>query len=144
MGLISRPRKSSGEGNGNLFQYSCLRNPMDRGAWQGQGGCNPWGCKKIRHDFLTKQPQQLPLLLLLTLYACGAQLVLNAYSFLLQQKETSHFFLFSLIQLCSWPHRDAVFLFCFVFYSCSDTNLFQTDNWQAKLITSQNEMVPVL
>ena len=22
------------EGNGNLFQYSCLGNPMDRGAWQ--------------------------------------------------------------------------------------------------------------
>ena len=25
--------KSSGEGNGNLLQYSCLENPMDRGAW---------------------------------------------------------------------------------------------------------------
>ena len=24
---------SSGEGNGNLLQYSCLGNPMDRGAW---------------------------------------------------------------------------------------------------------------
>ena len=23
-----------GEGNGNPFQYSCLENPMDRGAWQ--------------------------------------------------------------------------------------------------------------
>ena len=23
-----------GEGNGNPFQYSCLGNPMDRGAWQ--------------------------------------------------------------------------------------------------------------
>ena len=22
-----------GEGNGNPFQYSCLENPMDRGAW---------------------------------------------------------------------------------------------------------------
>ena len=22
-----------GEGNGNLFQYSCLENPMDGGAW---------------------------------------------------------------------------------------------------------------
>ena len=21
-------------GNGNLFQYSCLENPMDRGAWR--------------------------------------------------------------------------------------------------------------
>ena len=25
---------SPGEGNGNPFQYSCLENPMDRGAWQ--------------------------------------------------------------------------------------------------------------
>ena len=23
-----------GEGNGNLLQYSCLENPMDRGAWE--------------------------------------------------------------------------------------------------------------
>ena len=29
-----RLRKSSGEGNGSLLQYSCLGNPMDRGAWQ--------------------------------------------------------------------------------------------------------------
>ena len=25
---------SSGEGNGNPLQYSCLGNPIDRGAWQ--------------------------------------------------------------------------------------------------------------
>ena len=25
--------RSSGEGNGNLLQYSYLENPMDRGAW---------------------------------------------------------------------------------------------------------------
>ena len=25
---------SSGEGNGNPLQYSCLGNPMDRGTWQ--------------------------------------------------------------------------------------------------------------
>ena len=23
-----------GEGNGNPLQYSCLENPMDKGAWQ--------------------------------------------------------------------------------------------------------------
>ena len=23
-----------GEGNGNPLQYSCLKNPMDKGAWQ--------------------------------------------------------------------------------------------------------------
>ena len=26
--------RSSGGGNGNLLQYSCLENFMDRGAWQ--------------------------------------------------------------------------------------------------------------
>ena len=25
--------RSSREGNGNPLQYSCLENPMDRGAW---------------------------------------------------------------------------------------------------------------
>ena len=25
--------RSPGEGNGNPLQYSCLGNPMDRGAW---------------------------------------------------------------------------------------------------------------
>ena len=32
-GLIFRLGRSSGEGNGNLLWYSCLGNPMDRGAW---------------------------------------------------------------------------------------------------------------
>ena len=27
------PGRSPGEGNGNPLQYSCLGNPMDRGAW---------------------------------------------------------------------------------------------------------------
>ena len=27
--------KSPGEENGNPLQYSCLKNPTDRGAWQG-------------------------------------------------------------------------------------------------------------
>ena len=34
LGLIPGSGRSRGEGNGNPFQYSCLRNPMDRGAWQ--------------------------------------------------------------------------------------------------------------
>ena len=32
-GSIPGWRRSSGEGNGNPLQYSCLENPMDRGAW---------------------------------------------------------------------------------------------------------------
>ena len=33
LGLIHGSGRSSGEGNGNPLQYSCLENPMDRGAW---------------------------------------------------------------------------------------------------------------
>ena len=33
-GLIPELGRSSGERNGNPFQYSCLENSMDRGAWQ--------------------------------------------------------------------------------------------------------------
>ena len=32
-GLISGLERAPGEGNGNPLQYSCLENPMDRGAW---------------------------------------------------------------------------------------------------------------
>ena len=33
LGLIPGSGRSPGEGNGNPLQYSCLGNPMDRGAW---------------------------------------------------------------------------------------------------------------
>ena len=33
LGLIPGSGRSSGEGNGNPLQYSCLENPMGGGAW---------------------------------------------------------------------------------------------------------------
>ena len=33
-GLIPESGRSPREGNGNPYQYSCLGNPMDGGAWQ--------------------------------------------------------------------------------------------------------------
>ena len=33
VGSMLESGKSPGGGNGNLFQYSCLENSMDRGAW---------------------------------------------------------------------------------------------------------------
>ena len=41
-----------GEGNGNPLQYSCLRNPVDRGAWQ---ATVQWVAKRIGHNLVTKQ-----------------------------------------------------------------------------------------
>ena len=33
LGLIPGSGRSLGEGNGNPLHYSCLKNPMDLGAW---------------------------------------------------------------------------------------------------------------
>ena len=41
VGLIPGLGRSPGGINGNPFQYSCLRNPMDREAWWA-----PWGRKE--------------------------------------------------------------------------------------------------
>ena len=43
LGLISGSGRSHGEGN--PLQYSCLENPMDRGAWQ----ATVYGLQRIRH-----------------------------------------------------------------------------------------------
>ena len=43
LGSIPRSGKSPGRGHGNLFQYSCLENPMDRVA------C-PIGSQRVGHD----------------------------------------------------------------------------------------------
>ena len=42
-----------GEGNGNPHQYSCLKNPMDRGAWQAtvHGNSNS---RRAEHDLATE------------------------------------------------------------------------------------------
>ena len=54
MGSSPRSGRSPGEGNGNSVQYSCLRNPMDRGAW--------WATvhrvTRVGRDLATKQQQQ--------------------------------------------------------------------------------------
>ena len=34
IGSIPGLERSPGEGNGSPLQYSCLENPMDRGAWR--------------------------------------------------------------------------------------------------------------
>ena len=34
VGLIPGLGRSPGEGNGHPLEYSCLENPMDRGAWR--------------------------------------------------------------------------------------------------------------
>ena len=45
-GLIPGLGRCPGEGNGNPFQYSCLENPTDRGAWQ----ATVHGIARVRHD----------------------------------------------------------------------------------------------
>ena len=44
--------RSPGERNGNPLQYSCLENPMDRGAWW----ATVHGVTRVGHDLATKAP----------------------------------------------------------------------------------------
>ena len=52
-GWIPGSGRSPGKGNGQLFQCSCLGNPMDRGAWQAIAH----GVAKVRQNLVTKQQQ---------------------------------------------------------------------------------------
>ena len=53
-GLIPRSGRSPREGNGNPLQYSCLENPVDRGAWWDtvHGG--------RKESDMTEQPTHVP------------------------------------------------------------------------------------
>ena len=55
LGSIPGSGRSPGEGNGNPLQYSCLENPIHRGAW--------WaivhGVARVRHNLATKPPPPL-------------------------------------------------------------------------------------
>ena len=44
-GSVSGLGRFVGGGRGNPLQYSCLENPMDRGAWQAT--YRPWGSKQL-------------------------------------------------------------------------------------------------
>ena len=54
-GSIPGLGRFSGEGKSNPLQYSCLKNPMDRGVWwatvhgvaKSQTGYSPWGRKEL-------------------------------------------------------------------------------------------------
>ena len=47
LGSIPGSERSPGGENGNPVQYSCLENPMDRGAW----GLQSIGSQRIGHDW---------------------------------------------------------------------------------------------
>ena len=55
-GSIPESVRNPGEGPGNPLQYSCLENPMDRGAWR----AILHRFARVGHDLVTKPP--LPLL----------------------------------------------------------------------------------
>ena len=55
-GSIPGSGRSPGEENGNPLQYSCLDNPVDRGAWR----ATAHGVTRVGQDLVTKSPP-LPL-----------------------------------------------------------------------------------
>ena len=67
---------SPGGGNGNLLQYSCLENHMDRGAWR----ATVQGSLRVRHDWALGA--LVPLLQLCSLIPCI--LIILRYNFSLR------------------------------------------------------------
>jgi len=51
-GLIPGSGRFPGEGNDHPLQYSCLENPMDRGAWQAA----VHGVTRVGHNLAMKPP----------------------------------------------------------------------------------------
>ena len=49
-GSIPGSGRSPGKGDGNLLQYSCLENPMKRGAWR----ATVHGVTRVGHNLATK------------------------------------------------------------------------------------------
>ena len=49
--------RSTGGRNGNLFQYSCLENSMDRGAWQAtvHGTAKSWTQLSTQYDYILQK-----------------------------------------------------------------------------------------
>ena len=52
VGLIPGSGRSPGGRHGKTLQYSCLENPMDRGAWR----AIVHGVLRVRYDLATKPP----------------------------------------------------------------------------------------
>ena len=55
VGSVPEAGKSSGKGNGNLLQYSCLGNPRTEEPI----GLQPMGPRRVGHDLATKQQNTL-------------------------------------------------------------------------------------
>ena len=53
-GSIPGPGRCPGEGNGHPLQYSCLANPMDRGAWR----ATVHGSQRVKQDWVTNTHTQ--------------------------------------------------------------------------------------
>ena len=55
VGPVPGSGRSTGEGSGNPFLFSCLENPMDRGAFR----ATVHGVKRVRYNLVTKQQQSV-------------------------------------------------------------------------------------
>ena len=77
---IPGPGRYPGKGNGNPLLYSCLWNPMDRGAWQD----TVHGVTRVRHDPATKPPP-------LSIYKRPVLIICSQFHLLLHHCSSWHY-----------------------------------------------------
>ena len=90
-GLDSWVRRSPEGGNGNLLQYSCLQNSIDRGAWQAtvhgvakESDMTEWLSKQ--HDLMSDSPLLSTAMMLPFL---GTEMMFQMMLFLDQNQESA-------------------------------------------------------
>ena len=114
-GSIPRLGRSPGEGNGNPLQYSCLENPMDRGAWR----ATVQGFVRVGHDLVTKTTTIKPP------YSPGPQVMTHHHcSLLLDLLAPVHaLWLFFQSLKSTWSHQRITFSSCFPLTASSKVRL---------------------
>ena len=97
LGSIPGSGRSPGRGHGNPLQYSCLENPVDRGAWW----ATVHGVTKSQHNWATKPP---PAPGDYEFFLTDTQVAQVLLSLLLLEVQTSwpFFFFFTLMAAFSW------------------------------------------
>ena len=133
MGLISGSRRSPGGRHGNPLQYSCLENPLDRGAWRAivHSAAKNWTRLKWLGMHAGIILETIPFLGFATLSLLNPPLLLSPHPFIgsfflvhtfnIEVSQHSYLCLFSFDFLPIWGH--------FIFSHGFDYLLTMRDSW---------------
>ena len=129
MGLIPVSGRFLGEGKGSPLQYSCLKDPMDRGAWWATQSTES---QRVRHDSAIKHKHRL---------GSSNNRTLFAHSSGGQKSKIKVSARLASPKACTWLPSRCVLTWSFSMCTCSQC-LFCVQISSSYKDTSQNELYP--